>query len=222
MLENSAFSVALPWVAIAAGFAVVTLWARARWKTLKGELSFEDEKDPWFDGHAAAVDPERVARILRFTRNWLATRQAPEAESALAALAAIQESGPSAAAVEALFVEALASADTASLLVRTGQVHSYFLVVPCRYENAATLRRHPAFTSGWCEHLAALRNMIGNGADLIVFAFFLDPDDGESALLLSFADRTRMRVPISLLDARATRTETVESLDMTMEFQLAA
>ena len=136
-----------------------------------------------------------------------------------------KNSGRGAGALSTLIAQALASADIASLLVRSGDTYCYFLAVPNRFENAATLRRHPAFSSGWCAHLAALRDKVGAGAPhstLIAFAFFLDPDGGESLLQLSFVEKAQMRVPTSMLDARAARTEEVEPLDLSMEFKLAA
>ena len=158
------------------------------------------------------------------TRNWLSAQQAPHAARALAAAEELERSAPIAAALDELLGTALASADIASLLIEARAACAYILLVPNRYEGAATIRKYPAFAGGWCAHLATLRDSVAKGggpAKLIAFAFFVDPDGGDSTLLLSFADDSGLHVPASLRDAHAAPGP-IETLDLSREFRLAA
>jgi hypothetical protein len=211
-------------VAIALGYVAIYFRARARWRVLKPELFPEASGSAGETGGGSPFGPVQFGKLLAQMRSWLAGLPEPEAKRALEALARIEASSQALAAVQELAGAALASADIASLLLGSGDKYEYVVVAPNRYEHANLLRRYPAFAGGWCEHFAALRDRLaadGAFGSLVAFMFFLDPDNGASVFLYSFADKAHMLVPASLMESGASAGETAV-FNALMEFNLAA
>src|SRR4051794_9512388 len=117
MLNSFSYDVGLATSVITAGFALIAVWARLRWRKLKPTL-FPDKSIDSSPNPLASGGTIESADILRMIRNWLAGQGSPAAARALAALATIEGPGWGTDAVDKLFSKALETDDVASLLIR--------------------------------------------------------------------------------------------------------
>jgi hypothetical protein len=212
------------------GVVPVLAWARYRWAKLKPEIFPDQTKND--TGTSAnptgtlAARTERAARLITRARTLLEKEDAPEARIAAEALRKIEaSSAETAPAIETLMTKALETAEVGSLLLGSGGLYVYVVVIPNRHEHAHLLRRYAPFSGGWRCHAELVRaSLIASGefSGLAALLLFLSPEGKESTLQLSCADANSILIPPTLVEGQDLKTAGVKTLDASVEFSLAA
>lgn len=213
-----------------AGIVPVALWARYRWGKMKHELFPEEIENQVVVGttvgEALSVRGERASRLITQARIILEKEDWPQARAATQALrnveASTSETGP---AIDELMKKALETAEVGSLLLGSGGLYVYVVVIPNRHEHTHLLRRYAAFSSGWRCHAELIRaSLIASGqfSGMAAILLFLSPEGKENTLQLSYADTNSILIPSTLVEAEDLRTPGVQTHNASVEFSLAA
>jgi len=217
-------------VVLIVGIFPVLIWARYRWVKLKVEL-FPDEveKDSSVKTTPGGALPARAGcalRLLTHARSLLDKEDSPEAKVAANALRKLEtSSAQTAPAIEELIDQALETADVRSLLLGSGGLYVYVVVVPNRHEHSHLLRRYAPFSAGWRYHLEIARASVmasGQFFGLAAILLFLSPEGKENILQVSCVSPNSMLIPSTLVEGDDFKTMGVKTHDASLEFTLAA
>ncbi len=205
-------------------FAVL-IWARYRWVKLRPEFFPVDKTSG-----GVRQDALRAARVadsvVKRAKTVLEQESTPEATVAAGALRIFEgASNDATAAFDALISKAHGSAEVGSLLLGSGGLYVYLVVVPDRHEHARLLRRYPFFASGWRQHAEMVRASLLASGDFVGMAailVFLSPEGRDCVLQLSCITADSMLIPQTLIEAEDLTASGVKAHTASFEFSLAA
>jgi hypothetical protein len=216
-----------------AGIGIVWLIAFLRWNKLGKEL-FPNGVGGYAGAQAApktiGIRSGLASRLIERSLHLLDGDASPTAATAARALRSVGAMPGTTKAMDDLIAKSLETAEVRSVLLGTGGLYTYMLVVPNRHDHSHLLRRHAPFSGGWRQHAEVLRKALSTAEEspggqfkgMASLLLFLSPEGEESRLQISCADQTSMLIPLSLAEAEDAKVEGVKTSDLAMDFKLAA